>query len=118
METYSKYQSAIDTRLQDSGKTFEEMQNALKRAVGASPYLKTETMLSNLQTLVETGIVTNVEQRAFLNTIKDKVAATFDAANGSLLRIIRLQQNDSTAVRLGMEAYLTSFLNRVVENNE
>ena len=118
METYSKYQSAIDTRLQDSGKTFEEMQNALKRAVGASPYLKTETMLSNLQTLVETGIVTNVEQRAFLNTIKDKVAATFDAANGSLLRIIRLQQNDSTAVRLGMEAYLTSFLNRVVENTE
>lgn len=118
MDTYSKYQSSIDTRLQDSGKNFTAMQSALKKAVGASPYLKTETMLNNLQSLVEAGIVTNVEQRAFLNTIKDKVAATFDAANSSLLRIVRLQQNDSTAVRLGMEAYLTSFLNQIVENTE
>ena len=118
MDTYSKYQSTIDTRLQESGKTFEQMQSSLKSAVGASPYLKTETMLSNLQTLVEAGIVTNIEQRAFLNTIKDKVAATFDAANSSLLRIIRLQQNDSTAARLGMEAYLTRFLNVMVENTE
>lgn len=118
MDTYSKYQSAIDTRLQDSGKTFIAMQSTLKNAVGASPYLKTETLLTNLQTLVEAGIVQNVEQRAFLNTIKDKVATTFDAANSSLLRIIRLQQNDSTAVRLGMEAYLTSFLNQTVKNTE
>ena len=118
MDTFSKYQSSIDTRLQGTNKTFEGMQTTLKRAVGASPYLKTEDMLTNLQTLVETGIVTNVEQRAFLETIKDKVAGTFDAANSSLLRIIRLQQNDSTAARLGMEAYLTDFLNRTVENTE
>ena len=124
MDTYSKYQSSIDTRIQGAvdssgkAKSFSGMEKALKSAVGASPYLKTETMLSNLQTLVEAGISTNVEQRAFLNTIKDKVAATFDAANSSLLRIIRLQQNDSTAARLGMEAYLTHFLNEMVDNTE
>ena len=118
MDTYSKYQSSIDTRLQGTDKGFMSMQNDLKRAVGATPYLKTENMLTNLQTLVEAGIVANVEQRAFLNTIKDKVAATFDAANASLLRIIRLQQSDSTAARLGMEAYLTQFLNKMVENTE
>lgn len=118
MDTFSKYQSSIDTRLQESGKNFTDMQKSLKSAVGASPYLKTETMLNNLQSLVEAGIVTNVEQRAFLNTIKDKIAGTFDAANSSLLRIVRLQQNDSTAARLGMEAYLTRFLNVMVENTE
>ena len=118
MDTYAKYQSSIDARIQGSGKTFTQLQGKLKGAVGASPYLKTETMLNNLQSLVETGIVTNIEQRAFLQTIKDKVAQTFDAANGSLLRIVRLQQNDSTAARMGMEAYLTRFLNTMVENTE
>jgi len=118
MDTYAKYQSSMDARLQGSDKTFTAMQSALKSAVGASPYLKTETMLNNLQSLVEAGIVTNVEQRAFLNTIKDKVAQTFDASNAALLRIIRIQQRDSTAARLGMEAYLTAMFNQWMENTE
>lgn len=118
IDTFSKYQSSIDARLQDSDKSFLSAQSALMRAVGASPYLKTETMLNNLQSLVEAGIVTNLEQRAFLQTIKDKIATTFDVANSSLLRIIRLQRNDSTASRLGMEAYLTSMMNMWVQNTE
>lgn len=118
MDTYAKYQSSMDARLQGSEKNFTAMQAALKSAVGASPYLKTETMLNNLQSLVEAGIVTNVEQRAFLNTIKDKVAQTFDASNAALLRIIRIQQRDSTAARLGMEAYLTAMFNQWMENTE
>ena len=87
-------------------------------AVGTQPYFKTETMLDNLNSLVEAGIVSNLEQRTFLQTAKDEIATTFDAANSSLLRIVRLQQQDSTAARLGMEAYLTKFLNSLVENTE
>ena len=94
------------------------MEERLSSAVGVQPYVKTETMLTNLSDLVSQGIATNVEQRAFLESIKDNIATTFDVANASLFRIVRLQQSDSTAARLGMEAYLTRFLNNMVENTE
>lgn len=125
---YSQYSAGINARLQGSGSNAERMiwgqnrfgaiESNLTNVVGVNPYFRTETMLDNLQSLVEAGIASNIEQRAFLQTAKDDIATTFDAANGALLRIIRLQQSDSTAARLGMEAYLTRFLNELVENTE
>ena len=123
VDKYSQYSAGINARLQ--GLTSIAGQNKLNTieanyslAVGINPYFRTETMLDNLQSLVEAGIAANIEQRAFLQTAKDDIATTFDAANGALLRIIRLQQSDSTAARLGMEAYLTRFLNELVQNTE
>ena len=113
IDTYSKYQSTINTRLQGSSSNFNDLQNTLLRGVGASPYLKTQAMLDNLQKLVESGISFNLEQRAFLSTVSDKIASTFNAFDSNLMRIVRLQQADSTASRLGMEAYLTKFLNNM-----
>ena len=125
---YSQYSAGINARLQGSGSLMERaiwgqnrfgaIESNLTTAIGVNPYFKTETMLDNLQSLVEAGIASNIEQRAFLQTAKDDIATTFDVANGALLRIIRLQQSDSTAARLGMEAYLTRFLNELVENTE
>ena len=80
-------------------------------AVGSNPYVKLSKLLENASKAVETGIAYNVEQRAFLETIKDDIATTFDAFNSNLLRLIRLQQNDSTAARLGLEADLTKLFN-------
>lgn len=131
INTYAKYQGGINARLQGSNlggrsaselrfgtNSFGVLENRLNTAVGIQPYIKTEAMLTNLDELVKAGIAANVEQRAFLNTVKESIADTFDAANSSLLRIVRLQQSDSTAARLGMEAYLTRFLNQMVENTE
>lgn len=134
MTTYAKYQGGINARLQGSSlgggattvlerlrygtNTFGILENRLTSAVGIQPYVRSETLLNNLDALVREGIAANVEQRAFLNTVKDNIAETFDAANASLLRIIRLQQSDSTAARLGMEAYLTRFLNKMTESTE
>ena len=122
ISTYSKYQLGISARLQgyrgNEGDVFSQVEKNLTKAVGVTPYFKTETMLNNLQALVEQGIASNIEQRAFLQTAKDGIATTFSASNAALLRIIRLQQSDSTAARLGMEAYLTRYLNNLVENTE
>lgn len=138
IETYSNYQGGINARLKGSSvdysglgskaqriydnsnglNYFGILESQLSSSLGTTPYLKTETLLNNLQKLVEAGISSNVEQRAFLNTIKDDIATTFDASDASLLRIIRLQQSDSTAARLGMESYLTKFLNNMVDNTE
>lgn len=69
--------------------------------------------MDNVQSLAQQGIVYNIEQRAFLETISDKIAATFDTTNATLLRLVKLQQSDSTASRLGMEAYLTRYFNEM-----
>ena len=59
-----------------------------------------------------------MEQRGFLATIKDKIAATFNVTDSSLKRLIRIQQQDSTATRLGMESMMTTFLNSMYETSE
>ena len=122
ISTYAKYQTAINTRLQ--GTRGENVVNIFGSLVDKldevafSPLVSAADLYSNLDNLVGQGIVTNVEQRAFFETIKGGIATTFDATSESLNRMIRLQRNDSTAARLGMESYLTRFLNTYVENTE
>ena len=94
------------------------MSTDIKNVAGVSPLIKQESVVSNLEKLVGQGISFDVEQRAFLETIKDKIATTFEAADGTLLRLVRIQQQDTTAARLGMESALTSFLNNMYETTE
>lgn len=126
MDTYASYQSKIEARIQGTNwgmgqygiGSYAHLESALSGAVGIQPYVKTTDLMKNLDELVDKGVAWNVEQRAFLQTISDKVATTFDAYDSTLLRIIRIQQADSTAGRLGMEAYMTRFLNSMFENTE
>ena len=108
---YARYSSSINARLQGTNKTFYKLNDLIQRNLSSSPFVKQEDMLESLNTLIQQGIAYNVEQRAFLGGISDKIATTFEVANSALLEIIRIQQADSTQARLGMEAYLTSFLN-------
>lgn len=117
ISTYAKYQGQMAARLQGSSKSFNSIINSLDD-IAFSPLLSAETLYSNVAELVGQGIVSNVEQRAMFATVKDNIAETFDVTADSLKRIIRIQQNDSTAARLGMEAYLTKWLNEYVENTE
>lgn len=120
ISTYASYQQTINVRLQgidDKTNIWKDVQGRLK-TVATSPIFKTDELYTNLATLVEEGIASNIEQRAFLQTIRAGIARTFDANDASLKRIIRLQQYDSTAARLGMESYLTQFMNELVKNTE
>ena len=94
------------------------MSTDIRNVAGVSPLIKQESVVSNLEKLVGQGISFDVEQRAFLETIKDKIATTFEAADGTLLRLVRIQQQDTTEARLGMESALTSFLNNMYETTE
>ena len=94
------------------------MSNTITQNVGVSPVVQQKDVVEKLKTLVGQGISFNVEQRAFLETIKDKIADTFEAADASLVKLVRIQQADSTAARLGMESALTSFLNNMYETTE
>lgn len=110
--SYSKYMSGIEARIQGSGKSFAALTGSIRAGIGSSQYVSQTRMLENLNRLVELGITQNIEQRAFLATVSDKIVTTFDAFDSNLSRLIRIQQADSTAARLGLEAQLTQFFNK------
>lgn len=111
--TYSQYMSAVEARIQGAfnGMTYESLNDIIRQNTAGSPYVKYTDVLSNLAQLVDTGTMVNLAQRSFLATVSDKIATTFNAFDSNLLRIIRLQQMDTTASRLGMEAELTKLFN-------
>ena len=90
----------------------------MMRVGGFSPFFKQKDYANNIKELVDRGIAFNISQRAFLETISDKIATTFNATDATLLRLVRIQQEDTTAGRLGMEAALNSFLNNMYESTE
>ena len=123
-DTISEYRGKIDTRLQGStnkqndGSYWEQLSKDMMRVGAITPYFKQEKFAENIASLVDTGIAFDLKQRAFLMTIQEKIATTFNVADGTLLRLVRIQQEDSTAGRLGMESALTAFLNNMYENTE
>ena len=118
------FQSAIDTRLQGSnnekhrGSYWGQLTRDMMSVGAVTPYFKQEKFAENIKALVEKGISFDLKQRAFLMTIQEKIANTFNVADGTLLRLIRIQQEDSTAGRLGMESALNSFLNNMYDTSE
>ncbi len=123
----SSMQGFVDTRLQGSrvndrdfgnGSYWNELLEDMKKIAGASPFIKQEKLVDNVKVLVDKGISFDIKQRAFLMTVQEKIANTFNVADGTLLRLIRIQQQDTTAGRLGMESALNSFLNSMYETSE
>lgn len=90
----------------------------VSKSVGMSPFVKQADIFKNLDAAIEKGIVYNIEQRAFLQTVSENIASTFNAFDSTLLQIIRVQQEDSTASRLGMEAALNQYLNSMYSSTE
>ena len=104
-------QSRVNAALQGSDKNFQDMMDLVTDNLSLSPLVKMEDVISSIKEASDKGIVYNIEQRSFLNTVAEKIAHTFDAFDSNLLRLIRLQQADTTAARLGMEASLTKLFN-------
>lgn len=111
------YSGKINARLQgldgNEKDHYTTITKLIQKNLAASPFVTQNAMFEKLNAAVEAGISYNVEQRAFLASVSENIAATFDAFDSNLLRIIRIQQADSTAARLGMEASLTKQLNNM-----
>ena len=126
----TKHQSGVDTRLQ--GLTTNESEYGVKKLAGSywrslsadigklgvSPFFLQETAEERFANLISQGIAFNVKERAFLDVLKDKVATTFNVADGTLVKLVRIQQADTSAARLGMESALTEFLNSMYATTE
>lgn len=112
----SQYSASVNTRLQESGKTYDSITKLFSGKLFGSPFVKQTEVLEKLSELVDKGIAYNVEQRAFLSSMRDKMVTTFDVTSSTLLRIVRLQQADSTVARMGMESVLNKYLNATYED--
>ena len=79
---YGQYSAKINARLQTfddhGGKAFNDLSRLVRKNLAASPYIRQEEMLSNLDNLIAQGINYNIEQRAFLATVTDKIVTTYD----------------------------------------
>lgn len=113
----TEYKGAMDSRLQGSEKDYKSIVDKATTMLSVNPFVESKKVVDAMKRATEEGIVYNIEQRAFLNEISNKIADTFDAFDSNLTRLIRLQQSDSTAARLGMEATLTKLFNKMFEDN-
>ena len=118
IESIAKRRGVIDTALQGTSLTWNSLNKDITNLAALSPYVSQDSLANNVQSMIASGINFNVEQRAFLATISEKIAATFDANDASLKQLIKIQQADTTASRLGMESALTAFLNNMFQTSE
>lgn len=116
IENQKNYLGPISSRLQtvnpkEQIDAYYDLSYNIRNMFTASAFVNQQKLLGNIAKLVEQGIGYNIEDRAYLETIKDKVVSTFDILDVNLNRIIRLQQTDLTRSQMGLEAQLTQFLN-------
>ena len=125
---YTKYSIAVQAALEGSKQaaqraaqgisSYQRTVDNLNAAIGKSGLANMDDVLKNMEELTTKGIVSNVEQRAFLASIKDGVVNAFDVADSTMMRLIKLQAEDSTTNRLVMQASLRDFLNQNYENSQ
>lgn len=110
---FQQYKGSVNARLVGLEKGFGDIEGLIsKNMIMYSSLVKTEDILKNVNEAVKAGIAYNIEERAFLQSVADNVAQTFDAFDSNLLRVIRLQQSDSSAARMGLARDLTKLFNQ------
>lgn len=111
IDSFYENQAKINARLQGADTNYQKALFKIGQNVSLSPFVSQNKVIEKLNTLVDSGVAYNLELRAYLGTISEKIASTFDAFDSNLLRLIKVQQADTTAARLGMEAALTRLFN-------
>lgn len=114
-----QYLSGIATRLNGSA---DYQENAWKEILAnmsdfaSSQYVSMQNLTKNVATLASEGVAYNLEERALLETIKDRVVTTFGVVEGQLDRLVRMQQADITQSQMGAEAELTRMFNSMFKD--
>ncbi|MBQ6627838.1 MAG: hypothetical protein IJH65_03305 [Methanobrevibacter sp.] len=118
MDSFLKTQESIAYNLNGTSLSVEKVSDDLTRAIAGSGIVRQEAVYSKLDEMVRQGIVYNVEQRAFLQTLSDDLGMMFNATDGTFLRLINLQRKDLTDQRMAIQASLKTFLNQNYETSQ
>ena len=116
-----EYLTKVNTRLDNgdlnNARNFDNIATGFNAIFGSSRYFSQTSLLGKLNELVSKGVVFNVEQRAILADLAEKMSATFDMVDDHLLNLTKLQQADMSVAQLGAESLLTEFFNNTFEDN-
>ena len=115
---YADYVERLEVGLIGSAKNYDTVTKKLDKVFSMNAFFSMKDALDRTTEMVEKGIAYNVELRASLDVFSEKIVKTFDAMDDTLLRIIRIQGEDSTMARLGMESMLKEYLTSNYQNSE
>ena len=115
---YADYVERLEVGLIGSSKNYESVSETLQKVFSMNVFFSLDEALQKTTEMVEKGISYNVELRSSLDVMSEKMAKTFDAFDATLTRLVRIQQQDSTQARLGMESLLQEYLNSNFQNSE
>ena len=118
IELYLNNVQALGAHLVGTGSSLSSLTDNLNNALTGTGLVSQQRVFENLTSYVKSGIVYNVEQRAFLRTIADDIGLAFDNWTASMNQLVRLQGSDSTANRLALEYSLQEFLNEHYKTSE
>lgn len=107
------YFGKIQANLSGAGIDYYSIQDDVENAIGFSRLVKQTDYLNQIADLTNQGLVTDIEQRALLQTIKDRTLTSFDVANAGLTRLVRLGEQNSVN-QFGVELQLRRLLNSPV----
>lgn len=116
IDIIGEFQGTVDSRLQGLDTSFLKMVDRYNQTLSTQGLVKSVDYLENISSLTEKGIAYNLEERALISSIGDRLVSTFEVTNENLLRLIRLQQADMTYSQAGAEAQLTQLLNSVFQD--
>ena len=111
MTDFVESQEKMAYNLDGSSKTLKDVTATLSDSINGTGIVQQKRVYQNLTELVQQGIVNNVEQRAYLQTLSNDLGMKFKANDASLNRLIKLQQADLSSHRMSIEASLKEFLN-------
>ena len=106
---YGKINANLET-FDDSGLNYDKISDDVQNNLGFSRLIKQTDYLNQIASLTDQGLVEDIEQRALLQTIKDKTLTSFDVANAGLTRLVRLGEQGSVQ-QFGLELQLKKLLN-------
>ena len=115
---YINAQQSLAAHLSGSNTSLSGVLNSLQSTLSATNVVRQERVFDNLGNLVKSGITYNVEQRAFLQTLAQDIDMVFNAQDGSLTQLIRLQNKDLSSNRMAIEYSLQKFLNQNYQTSE
>lgn len=115
---YADYVEDIEVRLIGTSKDYDSVTSKLDKVFAMNVFFSMDSALQKTVEFLDKGIAYNVELRSSLDVMSDKIAKTFSALDTTLLRIVKIQQQDSTQARLGMESLLLNYLNSSFQDTQ
>lgn len=117
-KVYANNVGRINAALEGTGKLFQDSTDMMVSSLGLNRFVDQKQYIQKIAELTASGLNYNVEQRALLETIKDKTIKSFSSMDGNLVRLIRLKQKDITQAQFGLEAALRNTLNKIFKDTQ